>query len=146
MLHAQLININGVNFSNNGSIYTVLRQTTGAITSDPATGSNIATWPIVGTSAPITTASNGIVPILTGVASNPLTRVDPNQEVRFAYVINDTLLVRGTPGFSLTTPPVVPSPATFTVNGVTLQSVDQTNFIDERVRYGRYPDFRFNNV
>ncbi|WP_276134499.1 T9SS type B sorting domain-containing protein [Polluticoccus soli] len=133
-----------VTVSNNGAVYTVLRQTSGGITSDPSVSSAISTWPIVGSSSPITAGSSGIIPVVTGLTTNNLTEIGAGQEVRFAIVSNDTMFVRAGIGQG-TTPAVIPSPRTFTLNGVTLLSVDPTDFVSERVRYGRYPNLPLNS-
>ncbi len=106
------------NYTQNGGVYTLLYSGTNLPPFIPTVPTG---YTIVGSSAPITTASNGLTPILSGLNFE----IPPNTVYRCALYLNDTFAVAGTaanPG-PPPTPAIVPSPGAFTIDGVTLSTV-----------------------
>jgi len=101
-----------INYSQNGSKYALWynKNSTATVPVDPATG-----WIFADSSATITTNANGIVQIMTGMKD---VMVLPNSTYRFLLVCSDSISAVG----NATT---IPTPGSFTMDGVTLTTGGQ---------------------
>lgn len=124
--------IGGVNISNNGAVYSLIKEPTPNGTGFP--GANIVNWTFLDNSDPVYTAASGVTPVLTDL--NDVIIPPFTVEQRFALVSTDTLVVRGT----YTTPALGPVPYTFSAGGVTFRTSEPgPQGAGNRIWFAGYP-------
>jgi gliding motility-associated-like protein len=125
--HLALLNVGGKNVSYNGASYTLYSTKTAMAGAPDLT--NTTAWKIEAAGNPITTASNGKVPVLENLnIIVPGNNCTPDNEIRFALVMNDSFYHYTTAPVPTPGPATPMTPATITQAGVVMSAGSSNEF------------------